>query len=209
MDTLTAIFGTPAKVKILRLFLFNPEVPFFAPEIIERTKCPGAAVKKELNSLLKIGLLKKRVVIKDVPVIKKNKPTTTKKVQGLGYTLNTKFVYTDLLKTFLTIASVSADESLLKKFQSVGRLKVLIASGVFIQNWDSRVDLLIVGEELDTNRIENIIKHIEAEIGKEIAYSAFDTSDFEYRMGIHDRLVRDILDYPHVTLLDRLGVEPE
>ena len=83
----------------------------------------------------------------------------------------------------------------------------MIAAGVFIQNWDSRVDLLIVGEELNLHKIESIIRNIESDIGKEISYSAFETQDFEYRMGIHDRLVRDILDYPHVTLLDRLGIE--
>ncbi len=199
MDTLTAIFGNQAKVRILRLFLFNSEMPFFLSEIVERTKTGSAAVRKELSTLLKAGLLKKRLTTKEI---------SGKKVHGLSYALNAKFVYIDQLKNFLTVSSVSADDSLLKKFSNIGRLKLAVASGIFIQNWDARVDLLLVGDELDLSRIENIIKGIEAEIGKEIAYSAFETSDFEYRMGIHDRLVRDILDYPHVTLLDRLGVEP-
>ena len=199
MDTLTAIFGNQAKVRILRLFLFNSEMPFFLSEIVERTKTGSAAVRKELSTLLKAGLLKKRLTTKEI---------SGKKVHGLSYALNAKFVYIDQLKNFLTVSSVSADDSLLKKFSNIGRLKLAVASGIFIQNWDARVDLLLVGDELDLSRIENIIKGIEAEIGKEIAYSAFETSDFEYRMGIHDRVVRDILDYPHVTLLDRLGVEP-
>lgn len=208
MDTLTAIFGNQAKVKILRLFLFNPDVSFFMNEIVERTKCPSAAVRKELSILLKAGMLKKKVVVKDVSTERKGK-VTTKKVQGPGFAYNSKFIYTDSLKTFLTISTVSADESLVKKFASVGRVKLFVVSGVFIQNWDARVDILIVGDDLDLSKIENVIKGIEAELGKEIAYSAFETQDFEYRMGIHDRLIRDILDYPHVTLLDRLGVEPQ
>lgn len=92
---------------------------------------------------------------------------------------------------------------------SVGRVKLIVAAGIFIQNWESRVDLLIVGDDLNLNKIESIISIIESEIGKEISYSAFDTQDFEYRLGIHDRLVRDILDYNHVTLIDRLGIEPQ
>lgn len=223
MDILTAIFGNQVKVRILRMFLFNPETPFFLAEIIERTKCDGAAVRKILSLLLKAGLLKKRLITKEIAVaggarpILQDRPQddlrnrakpATKKLHGWSYALNAKFIYLDQLKTFLTVSSVSADESLLKKFGSVGRLKLVVASGIFIQNWDSRVDLLLVGDELDLKRIEAIIKGIEAEIGKEIAYSAFETADFEYRLGIHDRLIRDILDYPHVTLLDRLGVEP-
>ncbi len=231
MDILTAIFGNQVKVRILRMFLFNPETPFFLAEIVERTKCDSAAVRKILSLLLKAGLLKKRLITKEIavaggakpilqdrakpilqdrakPILQDRAKPATKKLHGWSYALNTKFIYLDQLKTFLTVSSVSANESLLKKFGSVGRLKLVVASGIFIQNWDSRVDLLLVGDELDLRRIETIIKGIEAEIGKEIAYSAFETQDFEYRQGIHDRLIRDILDYPHVTLLDRLGVEP-
>jgi hypothetical protein len=199
MDVLTAIFGTQAKVRILRLFLFNPETPFFLQEMVERTKRSSKEVSHELSMLVKADLLKKRLTTKEV---------NGKKLHGLSYQLNPKFVYLDELKNFLTVASVSADESLLRRFSGVGKLQLVVASGLFVQNWESRVDLLLVGDNLDLKKIEAVIKGLEAEVGKELAYSAFETADFEYRLGIHDRLIRDILDYPHVTLLDRLGVEP-
>ena len=199
MDILTAIFGTQAKVRILRLFLFNPETPFFLQEMVERTKRSSKEVSHELSMLVKADLLKKRLTTKEVG---------GKKLHGLSYQLNPKFVYLDELKNFLTVASVSADESLLRRFSGVGKLQLMVASGLFVQNWESRVDLLLVGDNLDLKKIEAVIKGLEAEVGKELAYSAFETADFEYRLGIHDRLIRDILDYPHVTLLDRLGVEP-
>lgn len=208
MDTLTALFGNQAKVKILRLFLFNEAVPFTTKEIIDRVKCPSAVVKKELNIMAKVDIIRKKQVSKEVQVTRGSK-VSVKKIQGQGYSLNTKFAYVEPLKNLLTITSLHADESLAKRFTNAGRIKMFVASGVFIQNWDSRVDLLIVGDELNLTKIESVIKTIESEIGKEIAYSAFETQDFEYRYGIHDRLVRDILDYPHVTLLDRLGIEPQ
>ena len=206
MDTLTAIFGSVVKVKILRLFLFNETTTFFVREIVERTKSPQDQVKKELNILEKADILKIRKVVKEVQV-KKGKGMVTKKVEGTGYYLNSKYPYLDPLKNLLTITSLRVDESLTKRFTNAGKIKLFIVAGVFTQNWDSRVDMLLVGEDLNISKIENVIKLIESEIGKEIAYSAFETQDFEYRLGIHDRLVRDILDYPHVTLLDRLGVE--
>jgi hypothetical protein len=206
MDTLIAIFGSQARVKLLRLFLFNESAIFFAKEIANRAKCGLAVTKRELNILVKADLIKKKRIAKDVEITR-GKKVTIKRVKGAGYALNEKFPYREPLKNLLTVASIQADESLAKKFSGVGKVKLVIAAGVFIQNWDSRVDLLIVGEELNLRRIESIIKTIESEIGKEISYSAFETQDFEYRMGIHDRLVRDILDYPHVTLLDRLGIE--
>ncbi len=199
MDILTAIFGTQAKVRILRLFLFNPETPFFLQEMVERTKRTSKEVSHELSMLVKADLLKKRLTTKEV---------NGKKLHGLSYQLNPKFVYLAELKNFLTVASVSADESLQRRFSGVGKLQLMVASGLFVQNWEARVDLLLVGDKLDLKKIEAVIKGLEAEVGKELAYSAFETADFEYRLGIHDRLIRDIIDYPHVTLLDRLGVEP-
>lgn len=207
MDTLTAIFGSSAKVRVLRLFLFNPETPFFPAEVSKRTKCSTSAIRKELGALASANILKKRLVSKEVPISPGAKPMT-KKVRGLGYALNESFEYLEPLKNLLTVSTIPADESLLKRFTGIGRLKLFVVSGIFIQNWDARVDMLIVGDELDLHRIEEAIKNIEAELGKEIAYSAFETQDFEYRFGIHDRLIRDIFDYPHMTILDRLGVEP-
>jgi hypothetical protein len=208
MDNLTTLFGSQVRVKLLRFFLLNETTPFFLKEIVLRTKCTSVAVKKELNSLLKIELLKKKDIAKEVTIVR-GKKTIVKKNKGSGYVMNEKFPYRDLLKNLLTVASIQPDETLAKRLMAVGKVKLIVAAGIFIQNWDSRVDLLIVGDELNLNKIEAIIRIIESEIGKEISYSAFDTQDFEYRLGIHDRLVRDILDYNHVTLVDRLGIEPQ
>lgn len=208
MDALTAIFGSVSKVKILRLFLFNETIPFAVSEIVERTKSPANIVRKELLLLEKAEILKSKRIVKEIQITK-GKKVILKKFEGLGYSLNSKYPYLDPLKNLLTITSLRVDESLARRFTNAGKIKLFIVAGIFIQNWDSRVDLLVVGDDLNLTKIETVIKILESEIGKEIAYSAFETQDFEYRFGIHDRLVRDILDYPHVTLLDRLGIEPQ
>lgn len=208
MKTLSTLFVNPSNLKILRLFLFNPASSFLREEIANRTNCSKQIVKSELIPLIKIELIKKKDIVKDVES-KKGSISKIKKVKGVGYSINSKFTYLEPLKNLLTIASLRADESLTKRFTNAGKIKLFIASGVFIQNWDSRVDLLIVGDDLNLHKIENVIKGIESEIGKEISYSAFETQDFEYRLNIHDRLVRDIIDFQHITLLDRLNIEQE
>lgn len=189
MDTLTALFGSMPKVKLIRLFLFNTGLTFSAKDLSTRTGCKAPVILRELNLLIKADVVRKRHSTK-----------------GVTYILNEKFPYLDPLKNLLTVASIQADETLTKRFGSAGKIKLIIAAGVFIQNWDSRVDLLIVGDDINIAKVESVIKNIESEIGKEVSYSAFETQDFQYRIGIHDRLVRDILDYPHVTLIDRLGM---
>jgi hypothetical protein len=83
---------------------------------------------------------------------------------------------------------------------------MVIVSGVFIQDSDSRVDLLVVGDNLKSSAIERVVRTMEAEIGKELVFASFETADFHYRLGMYDKLIRDILDYPHQKLLDKLNI---
>lgn len=205
MDILEKLFGTAAKVKIMRLFLFNPEYVFAFDEIVTRGKLISKEAKAELPDLIKIGLVKKKPFIKDV-VIAKKKKTVTKRIKGMGYVLDAKFPYLNALKTLLISVSLHSHDDIAKRFSKVGKIKALIVAGVFIQDWESRVDLLIVGDELDTDRIQAVVRLLESELGKEISYTALDTSDFEYRIGVYDKLVRDILDFPHVKIVDRLSL---
>ena len=80
-------------------------------------------------------------------------------------------------------------------------MKLVVTSGIFIKNHDSRVDLLIVGDKMKRGKIEEGIKRIEAEIGMELVYAVFETKEFLYRLNMYDKLVRDILDYPHEVVL--------
>lgn len=206
MEILAKLFGSDTKVKLMRMFLFNPDTAYSISEIEERSKSNKKEVKSELLGLLAMGIVKKKSVTREV-VTKRGKKVTVRKVQDIGYYLDLKFPYLQALKNLLITVSLHADEALVRKFTTVGKVKFFVASGLFIQEWDTRVDLLIVGDDLNLNKLENVIKSIEAEVGKEIAYSAFDTVDFEYRYGIHDRLIRDILDLPHTTLVDKIGIE--
>lgn len=205
MDILAQLFGSATRVKLLRLFLFNSEVAFSLGDVARRTKTLSGEVRKEITKLIAMGIVKKRSVVREIHS-KKNKKAGVRKVHELGYSLDQKFPYLQALKNLLITVSLHADDSLIKKFASVGKIKLFIASGVFIQEWETRVDLLVVGDDINMAKLESVMKVIESEVGKEIAYSAFETEDFEYRVGIHDRLIRDILDSPHTVLIDRIGI---
>jgi len=215
MEILEKLFGSENRVKLMRLFVFNPDTPYIPADIAVRSKINPKDLRRELSALLDIGLIKKRIFMREI-VSKRKKGVDgveqkdmkeVKKIEEHGFMLDQNFDYLPALKNLIITASLHADEKLLKRFTNIGRLKLFIASGLFIQEWDARVDLLVVGDEPNMNRLEHIMKSIEAEVGKEITYSAFETTDFEYRHGVHDRLVRDILDMPHIVLVDKLGIE--
>lgn len=205
MEILGKLFGTPEKVKIMRLFLFNPEQAFDLVDAALKTKSDQKEVRREITELNKIGLVKRRIFFKDINKEGGKKSEVVKKKTS-GWILNRAFPYLAELQGLLINSQLIRHGDILKRLSSVGKLKVVIVSGVFIQDLDSRVDILIVGDNLRKFALENAVKTIESEIGREINYTAFETSDFLYRLGVCDKLIRDILDYKHEKVLDRIGI---
>lgn len=202
IEVLEKLFGSPAKVKIMRLFIFNPIDNFDINQIIERSKVTPGAARKEITNLEKTGLLKKRSFFKDF-IIGRKKKIERRRVHG--WSLNETFEYLEPLRNLLAHVGEARNKEIIRKLSRVGRLKLVIISGFFIQNWDSRVDLLVVGDNLKKGTLDNIIKTIESEVGKEIRYTSFETPDFQYRLGVYDKLIRDILDFQHETILDKIN----
>jgi len=205
METLTKLFGNAAKVKIIKLFVFNSNHPFDVRQVAERTKESIPKVRGEIHNLDKMGLIHSRVFYKNVEA-RKNGRKTTRKVKTHGWILNDEFQSLDPLRYFLVHTNHLTHKDLIRKLSRGGALKILIVSGVFIQNPESRVDLLVVGDHIRRGVVENAIRTIEAEIGKEIRYAIFETTEFRYRLGMYDKLIRDILDFPHEKVLNKFGV---
>ena len=113
------------------------------------------------------------------------------------------------MQNLLIYTVLVKNDSVVRRLRDTCKLKLVVVSGVFIKDWDSRVDLLVVGDKIKAKPLENVIKTLEAEIGKELRYSAFETEDFQYRYGMYDKLIRDVLDYPHTTIYNKLGLVEE
>jgi hypothetical protein len=151
-------------------------------------------------------MIKVKKVIQLVKVKRRRKLVEVKKKVS-NWHLEPNFEYLLPLQNLLINTRPLRPNEILKRLANVGKLKMVIVAGVFIQNLDSRVDLLIVGDNLKRASIDRIVKIMEAEIGKELVFAAFETADFHYRLGMYDKLIRDILDYPHQKLLDRLNLK--
>ena len=192
METLSKLFGSEAKVKIMRLFLFNSEHVFLMPEIAERGKISVGQARREVGILNKAGLIRG----------KSQSGGNRKK----GYVLDTRFTYLVPLQNFLINVEPLHPKEIIKKISKLGSIKLIIVAGVFIQEPESRIDLLVVGDHVKKSSLENTIKTLEAEIGKELRYAYFTTEDFQYRLSMFDKLIRDILDYPHKKILNKFGV---
>ena len=205
MEALGKIFGSISRVKIMRLFLCNEEEIFDKADISKRAKVSAQATTKELADLEKSGLIRKKSFFKQGKKLKNGKIGKKKRVQG--YVINEKFKYLLPIKNLLCGAAPMKSKEIGDKFSSVGHVRAIIIAGVFIQDTNSRIDILVVGDNMNNTKLRNAVSSIESEIGRELRYAAFDTTDFKYRLGVCDRLVRDIFDYPHEIVIDRIGLE--
>jgi hypothetical protein len=202
MEALEKLFGSSARVKILKFFLFNTGELFEKEVIASRTKVASHILQKELNLLIKIGLIKKKNFVKT----EEDRRGKIQRVKTKGYETVIENKLFIPLQNLLVKNSPMSSNSLVGRLSRHGKLKLVIAAGVFIQDSESRVDLLIVGDDIKETPLKNTIATLESEIGKQLRYSVLTVQDFKYRLGVYDRLVRDILDYPHQVFLDRIGV---
>lgn len=205
MDSLGTIFGSEARVKIMRLFLFNEEAVFDLGTISEKSKVNRNLTKKELSVLEKAKLIKRKDFIK-ITTKKVGKKLKEVKTKTIGFTLNQDFPYITALKQLLIKTKTLEGGEIVKRLSKTGKLKLVIISGVFTQDKDSRVDMMVVGNSMNKSTLSNTIKSIEAELGRELTYVFFETPDYEYRLSMYDKLIRDVLDFPHQVLLDKISL---
>lgn len=216
MDTLSKLFGSQARVKILRLFLLNPLEVFDAAMVAEKSKVRLTDTRRELSLLKSAGVIADKIFTKEVISrrgSKKARPSSTKATAGnakkrvSGYQLKTTFPLLAPLKNLIVSETPLNRDEIAGRFKGVGKIKLLAVSGIFLDEPDARVDVLIVGDNLKKRAIENALKSIEAEVGKELSYGALETAEFMYRISVYDKFVRDVLDFRHDRVIDKLGVE--
>ena len=180
MEILGKILGSPARVKIMRLFLLNRENGFTNKDVAKKSRVSSPIARRELKILSSVKFIRK---------------------QRKNWFFNPSFKYAPEIGKLLACSDSFDKKAILDNFNKAGKLKLLLVSGVFIKDKDSRVDLLIVGDKMKRGKVEEGIRKLEAEIGAELTYALFDTKEFFYRLNMYDKLIRDILDFPHEIVL--------
>ena len=201
-DPLAILFGSTARVKLLRLFLFNHNRAFSFEDIAKRAKLVRRTARTELGALERAGVIKRKYIYEEAQ-------GRTKKRRVQGYVLNTNFPQLDSLQTFLFETAPIDSKMLLKHIRKAAKLDFVAATGVFMREFDRRVDVLLSAKKVTPTKMENAIRALEAELGVEIRYAFLETKDLTYRMGMCDKLTRDVFDYPHQILIDKIGVRDE
>ena len=130
-------------------------------------------------------------------------------MKAVGYTLNKDFPELQALQTFLFETAPIDGKTVLKHLRKAGPLDFVCVAGIFVRDFESRLDVMLAMKKLSEKKAEAAIRSLESEIGIEIRYAAFSSEDIIYRVGMYDKLTRDVFDYPHQILVDKIGVRDE
>lgn len=186
-----SLFGSKTRVKLLHLFLNNPEKSFYVREITRMIDEQINSVRRELANMVSVGIVQQDAI--------DNK---------LYYSVNEDYPY---IKPLAAIFSDKNTEdgmgvaSSVSWKESLGRmrgLRLAIISGKLVVGSSSSVDLLLVGDDMSAVTIKNLVKKIEKDRKIEINYAVISYDDFYYRMSVKDRFIMDIIRNKHSVLVD-------
>jgi len=192
---LEQLFDSPIKVKLLKLFLRNSNGLFSMNDIVRKTQSSRRTTIKQVKGLESINFLKR----------KKIKADSKKQIEGgIYYSVNPKFDFYYELQSLILKSSPTSKDKILAKILKLGRIKLALIGGVFLNLEGSRVDLFLVGDEINGRRLRQFLSETESEVGKEIEYATMDVKEFDYRYHMFDRFVRDVLEKPHEKLINKI-----
>ena len=187
--TLDTLFDSPVRARILKLFLYGFDRSFDAKKISGKLQINLRILNRELQRLSDIGFIKSRGLAR-------------KRV----FTVNQSFGFYEPLRALVTKTLPVSRKSMLGRILRLGKIKLVLISGIFVNSDNSRADLMIVGDNINQAKLNRFFRNLEAEVGKDLNYAVMTTKEFDYRFGMYDRFVRDLLEFKHEKLINKLRI---
>lgn len=175
-NMLKELFSSNTRVKLLTIFLSSPDEEFFIRELTRKLEEQINSIRRELNNLKKIGLLKSR-----------------SKNRKKYFYVNEDFLIIDELRSIIH-KSTDPKKELVKKMQRLGDVSLIIFSGTFVEKKNKPLDLLVISNVSK----EDLSDFLNTEIkeGKDIKFGILTKDDFLYRLRLNDKFIIDMLKDP-------------
>lgn len=183
---LEELFVSRVRVKILQLFLSNPQDSLFhVREIVRRVSEEINAVRRELARMEKFGMV-----------------TSEWRANRRLYKFRRDYLFYKELVSLVSKTS-GLGGNIVKNKNKLGKIKFAFLSTSFlkgIQSSSEDVDFLIVGS-IVLPELQSIIADEQAKREAEINYSFMDEAEFKFRVKRRDPFILKVLMQPKVMLI--------
>jgi Fe2+ or Zn2+ uptake regulation protein len=191
--SIEALFGSKTRVKLLNLFLTNPDKSFYVREITRLIDEQVNSVRRELKNLEEFKVVK-----------------STTEDRKLFYGINQRFKYYIPLRGMFAGAEIPEIEtkqievltnSWSERISKIkNSLDVFVISGVLVEGSESNIDMLLVGD--DKSILSSWASEIEKEEGRELNYVVLSMEDFYYRYTTRDTFIAEIFSNEYRVIVD-------
>lgn len=187
------LLGSKTRVKLLRLFMSNPNRSFYVREITRKVDEQINSVRRELSNLLNIG-----IIVSDMTE------------NRLYYEVNQAYEFYQPLRAIFGAggaqdAGTAGPARTKDGMKALGNVDLLLYTGQFTRDERAGVDLLIVGNT-NANAVQKFVADLESKEGKELRYTVLTLADFIYRQQVKDRFLGDIMAAKKQIVIDRQGL---
>lgn len=190
--TINALFGSKTRVKLLHLFLNNPDKSFYVREITRLIDEQINSVRRELSNMLNVGII-----------------TSETEDNKLYYGANKKYEFFDAFRAIFAPSvpnrrakpSAEDDSAWREDVRTLKGLRLAIAAGILVKGSASKVDLLLVGN-LSPIKVKEVVASVEASEGREINYTVMSYDEFYYRLSVRDRFIMELFAGKHEVIVD-------
>lgn len=193
--SIEALFGSKTRVKLLDLFLNNPEKTFYVREITRLIDEQVNSVRRELKNL------------EDIKAVK-----SATEDRKLFYGVNQRFKYYIPLRAIFAGAemaggsSVEEKNSWKDKISDIRKiLNILVISGVLVEGSEANIDMLLVGDN-SRKQLSNWAQLIEKQEGRDLNYVILSMEDFYYRYTSSDVFIGEIFQNKHKIIMDKENI---
>lgn len=181
------LFGSKARSRLIRFFLLNPGAEFSVIEVSEKTLISRPEASRELVRLAKMKLVIERAR------------------KGRKYFIvNENFPFYTELKSLVSKLNVHAQSQVFRKLKIVGEVKLILISGLFLNYPKSKVDMILVVNNINRTKLKHAIAHLEAEVGKEIRFVLMNMEELHYRLNMLDRFFIEFLEAPYEEVSNKV-----
>jgi len=183
------LFGSKTRAKLLALFFANPNKSFYVREMTRVIDEQINSVRRELNNLESIGIIKNETFDNKVYYSANNKHPFAHPLVEI-FSPKTKLTRELETKASVWDEYIRPVKNYLKGLVVTNRLP-----------GQEGVDLLIIGNDR-TKKLTRWAEVVEKKLGKPINYVIMSPDDFEYRRSVRDRFLLDILELEISEIVD-------
>lgn len=187
IDIFETLFGSKARVRLLRFLLLNSEKEVSIEDLAQKTLLKKLEITKEISRLKSIKLILER----------------SKKGKKM-FLVNVNFPFFFELRDLFSKSDIDAQSKAFQKLNLVGEVRLILVSGIFLNHAKSKADMVLVVNHVNRAKLQAAIGFLEAELGREVRFVLMDNEELHYRLDMMDRFVMEFLESPHREIVNKV-----